>query len=52
MDLLFREHPKAQPEGGFRRSSGANLRLIFEGRPTLPNSEKVEGRKGDVTMTS
>ena len=24
--LLFREHPKAQPEGGFRRSPGSNLR--------------------------
>ena len=26
MGLLFREHPKAQPEGGFRRSPGSNLR--------------------------
>ena len=25
MGLLFREHPKAQPEGGFRRSPGSNL---------------------------
>ena len=29
MGLLFREHPKAQPEGGFRRSPGSNLRPCF-----------------------
>ena len=29
--LLFREHPKAQPEGGFRRSPGSNLRpLVYK----------------------
>ena len=28
MGLLFREHPKAQPEGGFRRSPGSNLRPL------------------------
>ena len=28
MGLLFREHPKAQPEGSFRRSPGSNLRLL------------------------
>ena len=28
---LFREHPKAQPEGGFRRSPGSNLRpLVYK----------------------
>ena len=31
MGLLFREHPKAQPEGGFRRSPGSNLRpLVYK----------------------
>ena len=31
--LLFREHPKAQPEGGFRRSPGSNLRpLVYKAR--------------------
>ena len=30
MGLLFREHPKAQPEG-FRRSPGSNLRpLVYK----------------------
>ena len=29
--LLFREHPKAQPEGSFRRSPGSNLRpLVYK----------------------
>ena len=28
MGLLFREHPKAQPGGGLRRSPGSNLRLL------------------------
>ena len=29
--LLFWEHPKAQPEGGFRRSPGSNLRpLVYK----------------------
>ena len=29
--LLFREHPKAQPGGGFRRSPGSNLRpLVYK----------------------
>ena len=27
--LLFREHPKAQPEGGFRRSQKSNLRPLL-----------------------
>ena len=26
--FLFREHPKAQPGGGFRRSPGSNLRSL------------------------
>ena len=31
MGLLFREHPKAQPEGGFKRSPGSNLRpLVYK----------------------
>ena len=31
MGLLFREHPKAQPEGGLRRSPGSNLRpLVYK----------------------
>ena len=31
MGSLFREHPKAQPEGGFRRSPGSNLRpLVYK----------------------
>ena len=31
MGLLFQEHPKAQPEGGFRRSPGSNLRpLVYK----------------------
>ena len=31
MGLLFREHPKAQPKGGFRRSPGSNLRpLVYK----------------------
>ena len=31
MGLLFLEHPKAQPEGGFRRSPGSNLRpLVYK----------------------
>ena len=31
MGLLFREQPKAQPEGGFRRSPGSNLRpLVYK----------------------
>ena len=31
MGLLFREHPKAQPEGSFRRSPGSNLRpLVYK----------------------
>ena len=31
MGFLFREHPKAQPEGGFRRSPGSNLRpLVYK----------------------
>ena len=31
MGLLFREHPKAQPGGGFWRSPGSNLRpLVFK----------------------
>ena len=31
MGLLFREHPKAQPEGGVRRSPGSNLRpLVYK----------------------
>ena len=31
MGLLFREHPKAQPEGGFRRSPGSNMRpLVYK----------------------
>ena len=31
MGLLFREHPKAQPDGGFRRSPGSNLRpLVYK----------------------
>ena len=29
MGLLFREHPKAQPGGGFWRSPGSNLRPLF-----------------------
>ena len=28
MGLLFREHPKAQPGGGFWRSPGSNLRPL------------------------
>ena len=29
--LLFREHPKAQPGGGFWRSPGSNLRpLVYK----------------------
>ena len=28
MGLLVREHPKAQPGGGFRRSPGSNLRPL------------------------
>ena len=33
MGLLFREHPKTQPEGGFRRSPGSNLRpLVYSSR--------------------
>ena len=31
MGLLFRERPKAQPEGGFRRSPGLRLRpLVYK----------------------
>ena len=31
MGLLLREHPKAQPGGGFRRSPGSNLRpLVYK----------------------
>ena len=31
MGLLFREHPKAQPGGGFWRSPGSNLRpLVYK----------------------
>ena len=31
MGLLFREHPKAQPEEGFRGSPGSNLRpLVYK----------------------
>ena len=31
MGLLFQEHPKAQPEGGFKRSPGSNLRpLVYK----------------------
>ena len=31
MDLLFREHPKAQPGGGYRRSQESNLRpLVYK----------------------
>ena len=29
MGLLFREHPKAQPGGGFWRSPGSNLQPLF-----------------------
>ena len=31
MGLLLREHPKAQPGGGFRRSPGSNIRpLVYK----------------------
>ena len=52
MGLLFREHPKAQPEGGFRRSPGSNLRpLVYKAsdlttapRRLLSKSHLVEVR--------
>ena len=46
MGLLFREHPKAQPEGGFfRRSPGSNLRpLVYKASDltTAPRRPLIE----------
>ena len=49
MGLLFREHPKAQPEGGFRRSPGSNLRpLVYKASDltTAPRSCNPKVVKG------
>ena len=42
MRLLFREHPKAQPEGGFRRSPGSNLRPLVYKASDLTTAPRIE----------
>ena len=41
MGLLFREHPKAQQEGGFRRSPGSNLRPLVYKPSDLTTAPRV-----------
>ena len=48
MGLLFREHPKAQPGGGFWRSPGSNLRpLVYKASDltTAPRRARVDQPK-------
>ena len=55
MGLLFREHPKAQPEGGFRRRPGSNLRpLVYKASDltTAPRRLFLKHHKKNMTMSS
>ena len=44
MGLLFREHPKAQPGGGFSRSPGSNLRpLVYKASDLTTTPRRLLG---------